>query len=185
MDFDELAMNSIKTYQVHNNSSKFMKQSLVNFHELVMNRIKTYQAHNNSLKFMKHSHELSWTIYELNWFHQVHKHSWLFMKLSMWTSWTKSWTTLVHQVFINIHELSWTVFDEQFMNSVHELAWWTIDECSWMFMNIQQSSSLDELHLTGMNRVNHVRVWGQWNILNIIPPPSGPSILGFMCTTTS
>ena len=40
-------------------------------------------------------------------------------------------------------------FDEQFMNTVHELAWWTIDECSWMFMNIHQRSSLDELHLTG------------------------------------
>ena len=40
-------------------------------------------------------------------------------------------------------------FDEQFMNTVHELAWWTIDECSWMLMNIHQRSSLDELHLTG------------------------------------
>ena len=36
-----------------------MKQSPVNFHELAMNRIKTYQAHNNSSKFMNLSHELS------------------------------------------------------------------------------------------------------------------------------
>ena len=75
------------------------------------------------------------------------------MNLPIWTSWTKSWTTLVHQVFINIHDLSWTVFDEQFINTVHELAWWTIDECSWMFMTIRQRSSLDELHLTGASTV--------------------------------
>ena len=99
-----------------------MKQSLMNFHELVMNRIKTYQVHNNSLKFMKPSHELSWTSYELNWYYLVHKNAWLFMNLSIWTLWTKSWTTLVHQVFINIHDL-------MFMN-VHEhsstfITWWT------------------------------------------------------------
>ena len=58
MNFYEL---NNETNQVHNNSSQFMKQSLVNFHELVMNWIKTYQAHNNSAKFMKLSHELSWT----------------------------------------------------------------------------------------------------------------------------
>ena len=39
------------------------------------------------------------------------------------------------------------------MNTVHELAWWTIDECSWMFMNIHQHSSLDELHLTGVSSI--------------------------------
>ena len=50
-----------ETNQVHNNSSQFMKQSLMNFHELAMNRIKTYQVHDNSSKFMKLSHELSWT----------------------------------------------------------------------------------------------------------------------------
>ena len=33
-----------ETNQVHNNSSQFMKQSLVNFHELAMNRIKTNMA---------------------------------------------------------------------------------------------------------------------------------------------
>ena len=43
-----------------------MKQSLMNFDELDMNRNKTYQVHNNSLKFMKLSHELSWTSHEQN-----------------------------------------------------------------------------------------------------------------------
>ena len=73
MNFHELAMNRIKTYkahnnsskrltlmnnhelnnetnQVHNNSSELMKQALVNFHELAMNRIRTYKVHNNSSK---------------------------------------------------------------------------------------------------------------------------------------
>ena len=82
MNFHELAMNRIKTYrvphsssslrtltsnhelnnktnQVHNNSSQFTKQSLINFRKLTMNRIMTYQTHNNSSKFMKLSHELS------------------------------------------------------------------------------------------------------------------------------
>ena len=53
MNFRELAMNRIKTYQVHNNSAKFMKLPLIYFHELAMNRIKTYQVYNNSAKFMK------------------------------------------------------------------------------------------------------------------------------------
>ena len=167
MNFHELAMNRIKTYlvhnklskwwtltnnhglnnetnQVHSNSSQFMKQSLMNFHELAMNRIKTNQVHKNASNFIKLFHELSWTNYEPNWSYQGHKKSWLFMKLSIWTAWTKSWTTLVHVVFINNYDLSWTVFHEQFMNTVHELAWWTIDEYSWMFMNIHQRSSLDE-----------------------------------------
>ena len=58
----------------------------------------------------------------------------------VWTSWTNSWTTLVHQVSINIHDLSWTVLMNsswtQFMNwldeplmNVHEsstfITWWT------------------------------------------------------------
>ena len=37
----------------------------MNFNELVMNRIKTYQVHKNSLKFMNLFHELSWTSYKL------------------------------------------------------------------------------------------------------------------------
>ena len=57
MNFHELNND---TNQVHNNSSQFMKQSIVNFHELAMNRIKTYQVHNNSSKFMKLSHEISY-----------------------------------------------------------------------------------------------------------------------------
>ena len=36
--------------------------------------------------------------------------------------------------------------------------WWTIDECSRMFMNIHQRSSLDELHLTGSRG-------GQWTLV--------------------
>ena len=36
-----------ETNQVHHNSSQFMKQSPVNFHELAMHRIKTYQVHDN------------------------------------------------------------------------------------------------------------------------------------------
>ena len=118
------------TYQVHNNSSQFMKQSLVNFHELAMNRIKTFQVHKKLSMFMKLSHKLSWTSDELNWSYQVHKKSWLLIKLFIWTSLTKSWTTLVHPVLINIHDLSWTVFHKQFMNTFHELDWWTIDEYS-------------------------------------------------------
>ena len=71
INFREQAMNQIKIYQVHNNlskwwtltnsheqnnetnqfhnnSSQFMKKSLVNFHELLaMNRIRTYQLQNN------------------------------------------------------------------------------------------------------------------------------------------
>ena len=38
-----------------------MKLSLMNFYELAMNLTKTYQVHSNSSKFMKLSHELSWT----------------------------------------------------------------------------------------------------------------------------
>ena len=30
-----------------------MKLSIINYHELAMNRIKTYQVHNNSSEFMK------------------------------------------------------------------------------------------------------------------------------------
>ena len=56
MNFHEL---NNETNQVHNNSPQFMKQSLMDFHELFMNRIKTYQAHTDSSKFMKISHELS------------------------------------------------------------------------------------------------------------------------------
>ena len=37
MNFYELAMNRIKTYQVHNNSSNFMKLCLMNFNEETMN----------------------------------------------------------------------------------------------------------------------------------------------------
>ena len=58
MNFHEL---NNETNQAHNNSSQFMKQSLMDFHELFMNRIKTYQVHKDSSKFMKISHELSWT----------------------------------------------------------------------------------------------------------------------------
>ena len=39
MNFYELALNRIKSYQVHNNSSQFVKLSLMNFHELAMKRI--------------------------------------------------------------------------------------------------------------------------------------------------
>ena len=65
VNFHELAMNRINTFQVHNYSSKwwtltnnhelnnetnqvhskspqFIKESLVNFHELAMDRIKNY-----------------------------------------------------------------------------------------------------------------------------------------------
>ena len=49
-----------KRNQVHNNSSQFMKQSLMNLHELDINKIKTYQVHNNSLKFMIFN-EQPWT----------------------------------------------------------------------------------------------------------------------------
>ena len=41
-----------ETNQAHNNSSQFMKQSLVNFHKLAMNRFKISQIHNNLSKFM-------------------------------------------------------------------------------------------------------------------------------------
>ena len=37
MNFHELAMNRVKTYKVHNNSSMFMKLSLMNFNEQTMN----------------------------------------------------------------------------------------------------------------------------------------------------
>ena len=85
VNFHELAMNELGlinfkiiiikvmnfnekpyTEQAHNNSSQFMKQSLMNFFELALNRTKTYQVHNNSSKFTKLSHELSLTSYELN-----------------------------------------------------------------------------------------------------------------------
>ena len=56
MNFHEL---NNETNQVHNNASQFMKQSLMDFHELLMNRIKTYQVHKDS--FMKIFNELSWT----------------------------------------------------------------------------------------------------------------------------
>ena len=35
-NFHKLAMNQIKTYQVHNNATKFMKLSLNNFKEQTM-----------------------------------------------------------------------------------------------------------------------------------------------------
>ena len=46
-------MNRIKTDQVTNNLSKFMKLSHMNFHELAMNRIKTDQVNNTSTQFLK------------------------------------------------------------------------------------------------------------------------------------
>ena len=58
----------------------------------------------------------------MNWIdpNKIHDYS--------WNSWTKSWTTLVYQVFINIHDLSWAVFDEQPMN-------W-LEEPLMMFLNV-------------------------------------------------
>ena len=134
-------MRLIKFITIHHNS---WNSPLMNFHELVMNRITTYQVHNNSLKFMKLSHNFLWTSYELNWFYQIHKNSWLFMNLSIWTSWTKSWTTLAHQVFINIHYLSWTVLMNsswtQLMNWLDEPLM-NVHEYSWTFINVHHLMS--------------------------------------------
>ena len=49
MNFYEL---DIETNQVHNNSSQFMKQSLMHFHELAMNCFVE--------QFMNIVHELAW-----------------------------------------------------------------------------------------------------------------------------
>ena len=38
--------------QVHNSSSQFMKQPIMDFRELSMNIIKSYQVHNNSSKLI-------------------------------------------------------------------------------------------------------------------------------------
>ena len=50
-----------KTNQVHNDSPQFVKQSLINVHEQAMNRTKTYQVHNNSSKWwtLTNNHELN------------------------------------------------------------------------------------------------------------------------------
>ena len=106
-----------------------MKLSLMNFHELTVNCIKTYQVHNNSATFMKFSHELSWTSYELNCSQQVHKNSWLFMKCSIWNLWTKSWTTFKSSIiFMICHELflmnlinHWWMFLNVHVVNVHHL----------------------------------------------------------------
>ena len=88
MNFHEIAMNQIKTFQVHNKSpkwwtltnnhelnnatnqahnnlSQFMRQSLVNVHELAMNPFMTYQVHNNSSSSWNslmnfHEHAMNW-----------------------------------------------------------------------------------------------------------------------------
>ena len=169
-----------ETNQVHNNSSQFMKQSFMNFRELVMNRIKTYQVYNNSLKFMKLSHKLSWTSYELNRFYQFYKKSWLFMNLSIWTSWTKSWTTLVHQVFINIHDLSWTVLMNnswtQFMNWLDEPLM-NVHECSWTIINVNVHHLMNFISPEKCHRglrmgwkvlqIYYWYIWGRHNVLLI------------------
>ena len=70
-----------ETNQAHNNSSQFMKQSLVKFNERVMNRIKTY--------------------------HQVHKiplSSWS----SLMNFQEKAMNWIDSTKFIQIHDCSWT-----------------------------------------------------------------------------
>ena len=66
------------------------------------------------------------------------------MNLSIWTSWTKSWITLVHQVFNNIHYLWWTVLMNsswtQFMNWLDEPLM-NVHECSWTFINVHHLMS--------------------------------------------
>ena len=101
-----------------------------------MRLIKFITIYQSSWNSLMNFHELS---YKLNWSYQIQKESWLFMKLSIWTSWTNSWTTLVHQVFINIHDLSWTVLMNsswtQFMNWLDEPLM-NVHECSWTFINV-------------------------------------------------
>ena len=80
MNIHELAMNRIRTYQVHNSSSQYMKLSVMNLNELAMNRIKTYQVHNNSSQYMKLSvmnfNELAMNELGLIKFITIHHSSW-------------------------------------------------------------------------------------------------------------
>ena len=57
MNITELAMNRIKIYQAHNNSSKFMKLSLMNFHKQATVIDPTIQVHYSPYELHELSHE--------------------------------------------------------------------------------------------------------------------------------
>ena len=129
-------MRLIKFITIHPSSWNSLSWTFMNLSWTELRLIKLIIIHQSSWNSLMNFHELS---YEPNWSYQVYKNSWLFMKLSIWTSWTNSWTTLVHQVFINIHDLPWAVLMNsswtQFMNWLDEPLM-NVHECSWTFINV-------------------------------------------------
>ena len=124
-------MELIKFITIHHSSRNSPSWTFMNYSWTELRLIKFIIIHQSSWNDLMNFHEPS---YELNRSYQVHKNSWLFMKLSIWASWTNSWTTLVHQVLINIHDLSWTVL----MNSMNWLdePLMNVHKCSWTFINV-------------------------------------------------
>ena len=92
MNYHELAMNRIKTDQVINNSSKFIKLSLMNLREQAMNWIDPTKLIKKYLMFIKLS--------------SIHKYSWFVMNC-------------FDEPFMNVHECLWTFIQVlHFMNFI-------------------------------------------------------------------